>query len=135
METEDLFTKAFPAFSFFALLTGFLDPGFWPMLLQWIVSGNSLLESLAGAVILITVVGGIVLVYYAIIALVLVVMFAIFVLAPAYFVYLILGPTYSLILVALVCAGILLYLVETRTVRIEHHTITVALHRKYVIRR
>ena len=117
------------------IIAGFLDPTFWPMLLQWLVLGNAFLVVLAASAFLIVVVGGVVLIYYAIVALIFIAIFSIFVLAPLYFLYLVLGLTYSVILGAVVGAVILLYLVETRTVRIEQHTITLSVHRKYIVKR
>ena len=135
MEVEDLFTEVFPAMALIMIIAGFLDPTFWPMLLQWLVSGNAFLVVLAASAFLIVVVGGVVLIYYAIVALIFIAIFSIFVLAPLYFLYLVLGLTYSVILGAVVGAVILLYLVETRTVRIEQHTITLSVHRKYIVKR
>lgn len=117
------------------IIAGFLDPTFWPMLLQWLVSGKAFLMVLAASAFLIVIVGGVVLIYYAIVALIFIAIFSIFVLAPLYFLYLVLGLTYSVILGAVVGAVILLYLVETRTVRIEQHTITLSVHRKYIVKR
>ncbi len=135
MEVEDLFTEVFPAMALIMIIAGFLDPTFWPMLLQWLVLGNAFLVVLAASAFLIVVVGGVVLIYYAIVALIFIAIFSIFVLAPLYFLYLVLGLTYSVILGAVVGAVILLYLVETRTVRIEQHTITLSVHRKYIVKR
>ncbi|SIM83473.1 hypothetical protein [Cuniculiplasma divulgatum] len=135
MEAEDLFTEVFPAMALIMIIAGFLDPTFWPMLLQWLVSGKAFLMVLAASAFLIVIVGGVVLIYYAIVALIFIAIFSIFVLAPLYFLYLVLGLTYSVILGAVVGAVILLYLVETRTVRIEQHTITLSVHRKYIVKR
>ncbi|KPV47040.1 hypothetical protein SE19_02790 [Acidiplasma aeolicum] len=135
MEVEKLFTVVFPGMALVMILAGFLDPKFWPMLLQWLVSGNAFLMVLAASAFLIVVVGGIVLIYYAMIALVFILIFSIFVLAPLHFLYLVLGFTYSVILAVVIGAAVLLYLVETRTVKIEHHTITLSVHRKFIVKR
>ena len=98
-------------------------------------SGNIFYEVLGIAGMAYAAIGGIILVMLTISILVYIVIFSIIFFFPAYFIYTLLGLEYSIILVVILSAIAILYFIETHTVSIEHYTIVVNPHRRYIIKR
>jgi hypothetical protein len=53
---------------------------------------------------------------------------------PAYLLFLALGLEYSIIL-AVIIGVILIYLIESHTIKVEHYTVTLNLNRRYIVKR
>jgi hypothetical protein len=135
MDAEESAMAVFLSAGAFSIISLFFFPSFFMAVVSIAMSGNMWIAVPALAFIIISCIGMLLIAYFAIIYFV----FAILVLSvfalPAYVIYLLIGPLYSLILGLLISGISVLYLLETRTVRIEHHTITVQSHRKYVLKR
>ena len=117
------------------ILSSIFFPSVWNTFTRMLVSGNLFLEVIGGIGLIAAIVGFVIILYFAIIFFVFTILIAIFCVAPLIALYLFLGPGYFIILAAVIAAIALLYLIETRTVRTEHHTVTVGLNRRYIIKR
>ena len=98
-------------------------------------SGNIFYEVLGIIGMAYATIGGIIIVVFAFSILLYIIMFSTVFFFPAYFIYTLLGLEYSIILVAILSAIAILYFAETHTVSIEHYTIVVSPHRRYIIKR
>ena len=132
---EDAFTFGFLIASVIVFITGLVCQDLWSLLFAMAMSGNIFYETIGVVGFLLAFVGALVLLYCALILLVYIFIFALIFGIPAYLIYLALGLEYSIILAVVIGVIILVYLIETHTVKVEHYTITVNLHRRYVIRR
>ena len=132
---EDALTFGFLIASVAMFLTGLVWQSFWSFLFAMTMSGNTFYETIGVVGFLLAFVGALVLLYCALILLVYVFIFALIFGVPAYLIYLTLGLEYSIILAVVIGVIILVYLMETHTVRVEHYTVTLNLHRRYAIRR
>ena len=132
---EDVLTFGFLIASVVVFLTGLVWQGLWSLLFAMTMSTNIFYEAIGIAGFLLTFVGGLILLYCAIICLAYIIFFAAIFGIPAYLIYLVLGLEYSIILAVVIAAIVLVYLMETHTVRVEHYTVTLNLHRRYAIRR
>ena len=119
----------------FLILSAIFMPSVWHAFLWLLASGNIFLEIIGVIGIAIALIGFLIILYYVIsyIVLALVILFTFG--APALALYYFLGLDHSIILALVIAVAIILYLVETRAVRVEHHTVTVGLNRRYVIKR
>ena len=99
------------------------------------ISGNVFYETIGVMGFLLTFIGALVLLYCVLILLIYIIIFTAIFDIPAYLVYLALGLEYSIILAVIIGVIILIYLIETRTVKVEHYSITLNLHRRYVVKR
>ena len=116
-------------------IAGLVWRGLWSLLFAMTMSGNIFYDAIGIAGFLLAFVGALIVLYCAIICLVYIFIFALIFGIPAYLIYLTLGLEYSIILAVVVGVIILVYLMETHTVKVEHYTITLSLHRRYAIRR
>jgi hypothetical protein len=132
---EDALTFGFLIASVAMFLTGLVWQSFWSFLFAMTMSGNTFYETIGVVGFLLAFVGALVLLYCALILLVYVFIFALIFGVPAYLIYLTLGLEYSIILAVVIGVIILVYLIETHTVKVEHYTVTLNLHRRYAIRR
>jgi hypothetical protein len=132
---EDIAEIGFLAFCTAFFIAGLIWQGLWSAMFAATCSGDPFLAGMAIMGFIITTIGAFVLLYCLLIALVYGFLFALIFGIPAYLIYDYLGPEKSIILAVVIGILILLYLIETNTVRVEHHTITLAVHRKYVIKR
>ena len=132
---EDALTLGFLIASVAVFITGLVWQAFWPLLFAMTMSGNIFYETIGVAGFVLAFVGALVLLYCALICLAYIFIFAVIFGIPSYLVYLALGLEYSIILAVVIAAIVLIYLIETHTVKVEHYTITLSLHRRYVIRR
>ena len=119
----------------FLIFSSIYIPSVWHTFTWLLVSGNPILEVIGGIGVVTALVGFLIILYYLIsyIFLALVILFTFG--APAFALYFFLGLEYSIILALVIAVAVILYLVETRTVRVEHHTVTVGLNRRYIIKR
>ncbi|SIM30319.1 hypothetical protein [Cuniculiplasma divulgatum] len=119
----------------FLIFSAIFMPSVWHAFLWLLASGNIFLEIIGVIGIAIALIGFLIILYYVIsyIVLALVILFTFG--APALALYYFLGLDHSIILALVIAVAIILYLVETRAVRVEHHTVTVGLNRRYVIKR
>ena len=119
----------------FLILSASFMPPVWHAFLWLLASGNIFLEIIGVIGIAMALIGFLIILYYVIsyIVLALVILFTFG--APALALYYFLGLEYSIILALVIAVAVVLYLIETRTVKIEHHTVTVGLNRRYVIKR
>lgn len=132
---EDVLTFGFLITSLAVFITGLVWQGLWPFLFAMTMSGNLLYEIIGVSGFFLTFIGALVLLYCALILIVYVIFFAVIFGIPAYLVYLALGIENSIILAVIVGVIILIYLIETRTVKVEHYTVTLNLHKRYVVKR
>ena len=132
---EDAFTFGFLIASVIVFITGLVCQDLWSFLFAMAMSGNIFYETIGVVGFLLAFVGALVLLYCALILLVYIFIFALIFGIPAYLIYLTLGLEYSIILAVVIGVIILVYLMETHTVRVEHYTVTLNLHRRYAIRR
>ena len=116
-------------------IAGLVWQGLWSLLFAMTMSGNIFYETIGVMAFMLTFVGALVLLYCALILLVYVIIFAAIFGVPAYLIYLALGMKYSILLAAVIGIIALIYLIETHTVEVEHYTITLSPHRRYIIRR
>ena len=132
---EDALTFGFLITAVSVFITGLVWQGLWSLLFAMTMSGNIFYETIGVVGFLLAFVGALVLLYCALILLVYVFIFALIFGVPAYLIYLTLGLEYSIILAVVIGVIILVYLIETHTVKVEHYTVTLNLHRRYAIRR
>ncbi len=132
---DDAFTFGLLIISVAIFLTGMVWQGLWPLLFAMTMSGNIFYETIGVMSFVLSFVGALVLLYCTLVCIAYIFIFALIFGIPAYLIYLALGLEYSIILAVVIGVIILVYLIETHTVKVEHHTITLNLHRRYVIRR
>ena len=132
---EDALTFVFLTTSVAVFVTGMVWQGFWSILFSMVMSGNMFYEAAGIAGFLLSFVGALILLYCALILLIYIIIFVAIFGIPAYLIYLTLGLEYSIILAVVIGVIIVVYLMETHTVRVEHYTVTLNLHRRYAIRR
>ena len=132
---EDALTFGFFIASVAVFIAGLVWQALWTFLFSMTMSGNIFYDAIGIAGFLLAFVGALIVLYCAIICLVYIFIFALIFGIPAYLIYLTLGLEYSIILAVVVGVIILVYLMETHTVKVEHYTITLSLHRRYAIRR
>ncbi len=109
--------------------------GIFAHLIAMATSGNIFYEVLGIAGLAYAAIGGIIIIILAITILVYIVIFSIVFFFPAYLIYTLLGLKYSVILVVVLSAIAIFYFIETHTVSVEHYTIVVNPHRRYIIKR
>ncbi len=119
----------------FLIFSSIYIPSVWHTFTWLLVSGNPILEVIGGIGVVAALIGFLIILYYVISYIFLAILIAFAFGAPAFALYYFLGLEYSIILALVVAVAIILYLVETRTVRVERHTVTVGLNRRYVIKR
>ena len=132
---EDALTFGFLIVSVAVFIAGLVWQGLWSLLFAMTMSGNIFYEAMGVMGFFLTFIGALVLLYCALILLVYVIIFAAIFGVPAYLIYLALGMEYSILLAAIIGIIALIYLIETHTVEVEHYTITLSPHRRYIIRR
>ena len=132
---EDALTFGFLIASVAVFIAGLVWQGLWSLLFAMTMSGNIFYEAMGVMGFFLTFIGALVLLYCALILLVYVIIFAAIFGVPAYLIYLALGMEYSILLAAIIGIIALIYLIETHTVEVEHYTITLSPHRRYIIRR
>ena len=132
---EDALTFGFLIIAVSVFITGLVWQGLWPLLFAMTMSGNIFYETIGVMSFVLSFVGALVLLYCTLVCIAYIFIFALIFGIPAYLIYLALGLEYSIILAVVIGVIILVYLIETHTVKVEHYTITLSLHRRYVIRR
>ena len=132
---EDAATFGFLITAVAVFLTGMIWQGLFSTLFAMLMSGNLFYETIGISVLILAFVGALVLLYCALILFVYIIIFAVIFGIPAYLIYLVLGPEYSIILAVVIGIIALVYLIETRTVEVQHYTITLNPHRRYIIKR
>ena len=132
---EDTLTFGFLIASAAVFIAGLVWQGLWTILFAMTISGNVFYEAMGLMGFFLTFIGAFVILYCALICLAYLFFFCLIFGIPAYLVYLALGLEYSIILAVVIGVIILIYLIETRTVKVEHYTVTLNLHRRYVVKR
>ena len=132
---EDALTFGFLITSVAVFMAGLLWQGLWTILFAMTMSGNIFYEAIGVMGFFLTFIGALVILYCALICLAYLFFFCVIFGIPAYLVYLTLGLEYSIILAVVIGVIILIYLIETRTVEVEHYTVTLNLHRRYIVKR
>ena len=132
---EDALTFGFLIASVAVFIAGLVWQEFWSLLFAMTTSGNIFYETIGVIGFVLTFVGALVVLYCALICLAYLVLFCLIFGIPAYLVYLALGLEYSIILAVIIGAITLIYLIETRTIKVEHYTVTLNLHRRYIVKR
>ena len=132
---EDALTFGFLVASVAVFVAGMVWQGLWSILFSIVMSGNLLYEIIGASGFFLTFIGALVLLYCALILLIYIIIFAAVFGIPVYLIYLALGMEYSIILAVIIGIIALVYLIETHTVEVEHYTITLSPHRRYIIRR
>jgi hypothetical protein len=135
MELEEKAGLICVIWELFLIFSAIFVPAVWHAFLWLVASGNIFFEIIGGIGIAVALIGFMIILYYVIsyifLALAILFIFG----APALALYYFLGLECSLILAGVVATVVILYLVETKTVRVERHTVTVGLSRRYVIKR
>ena len=132
---EDALRFGFLIASVAMFIAGLVWQGLWPFLFAMTISGNVFYETIGVMGFVLTFVGALVVLYCALICLAYLFLFCVIFGIPAYLVYLALGLEYSIILAVIIGVIILIYLIETRTVKVEHYTVTLNPHRRYIVKR
>ena len=132
---EDALTLGFLIASVAVFVAGLVWQGLWSLLFAMTMSGNVFYETMGVMGLVLTFIGALVILYCALICLAYLFFFCVIFGIPAYLVYLALGLENSIILAVVIGVIILIYLIETRTVEVEHHTVTLNLHRRYIVKR
>ena len=132
---EDALRFGFLIASVAMFIAGLVWQGLWSFLFAMTISGNVFYETIGVMGFLLTFIGALVVLYCALICLAYLFLFCVIFGIPAYLVYLALGLEYSIVLAIIIGIAILTYLVETRTIKVEHYTVTLNLHRRYVVKR
>jgi hypothetical protein len=132
---EDAATFGFLITAVAVFITGMVWQSLWSLLFAMTISGNLFYETIGIAGFVLGFIGALVLLYCALILFVYIVIFAVIFGIPAYLIYLVLGLEYSIILAVAIGIIALIYLIETHTVDVEHYTITLNPHRRYIIKR
>ena len=132
---EDALTFGFLIASVAVFIAGLLWQVLWTILFAMTMSGNIFYETIGVMGFFLTFIGALVILYCALICLAYLFLFCLIFGIPAYLVYLLLGLEYSIILAVIIGIIVLIYLIETRTVKVEHYTVTLNLHRRYIVKR
>lgn len=132
---EDAITFGFLITAVIVFIVGLVWQGLWSLLFALTMSGNVFCETIGIAGFILAFVGALVLLYCALMLLAYIVILAVIFGIPAYLIYLDLGLEYSIILAVVLGIIALVYLIETRTVEVQHYTITLNPHRRYIIKR
>ncbi len=132
---EDALTFGFLIASVAVFITGLVWQGLWSLLFAMTMSGNVFYETMGVMGFVLTFIGALVILYCALICLAYLFFFCVIFGIPAYLIFLALGFEYSIILAVVIGVIILIYLVETRTVEMEHYAVTLNLHRRYIVKR
>jgi hypothetical protein len=132
---EDALTFGFLIASVAVFIAGLVWQELWSLLFAMTISGNVFYEAIGVMGFFLTFIGALVILYRALICLAYLFFFCAIFGIPAYLVYLALGLEYSIILAVVIGVIILIYLIETRTVEVEHYTVTLNLHRRYIVKR
>ncbi len=135
MEFEEKAGLVCVLWELFLIFSAIFMPSVWHAFLWLLASGNIFLEIIGGIGIAVALIGFLIILYYVISYIFFAILIAFAFGAPAFALYYFLGLEYSIILALVIAAAIILYLGETRTVRVERHTVTVGLNRRYVIKR
>ena len=135
MEFEEKAGLVCVLWELFLIFSAIFMPSVWHAFLWLLASGNIFLEIIGGIGIAVALIGFVIILYYVISYIFFAILIAFAFGAPAFALYYFLGLEYSIILALVIAAAIILYLGETRTVRVERHTVTVGLNRRYVIKR
>ena len=131
----DALTFGFLIASVAVFIAGLVWQEFWSLLFAMTTSGNIFYETIGVIGFVLTFVGALVVLYCALICLAYLFLFCLIFGIPAYLVYLALGLEYSIILAVIIGVITLIYLIETRTIKVEHYTVTLNLHRRYIVKR
>ena len=132
---EDALTFGFLIASVSVFIAGLVWQELWSFLFAMTISGNVFYETIGVMGFVLTFVGALVVLYCALICLAYLFLFCLIFGIPAYLVYLALGLEYSIILAVIIGIAILIYLIETRTIKVEHYTVTLNLHMRYIVKR
>ena len=132
---EDALTFGFLIASVAVFIAGLVWQGLWTILFAMTISGNVFYETIGVIGFFLTFIGTLVLLYCALILLIYIIIFTAIFGIPAYLIYLALGMEYSIVLAVIIGIIALVYLIETRTVEVEHYTVTLNLHRRYIVKR
>ena len=132
---EDALTFGFLIASVSVFIVGLVWQELWSLLFAMTISGNVFYETIGVMGFFLTFIGALVVLYCALICLAYLFLFCVIFGIPAYLVYLVLGLEYSIILAVIIGVIILIYLIETRTVEMEHYTVTLNLHRRHIVKR
>ena len=132
---EDALTFGFLIASVAVFIVGLVWQELWSLLFAMTMSGNVFYEAIGVVGLFLTFIGALVLLYCVLILLIYIIIFTAIFGIPAYLVYLALGLEYSIILAVVIGVIILIYLVESRTVEVEHYTVTLNLRRRYIVKR
>ena len=132
---EDALTFGFLIVSVAVFVAGLVWQGLWSLLFAMTMSGNIFYEAMGVISLFLTFIGALVLLYCVLILLIYIIIFTAIFGIPAYLIYLALSMEYSIILAVVIGVIILIYLTETRTIKVEHHTVTLNLHRRYIVKR
>jgi len=132
---EDALTCGFLITAVIVFVTGMVWQSLFSILLAMVTSGNMFYETIGIAGFILAFVGALVLLYCAFMLLIYIIILAVIFGIPAYLIYLALGLEYSIVLAVAIGVIALVYLIETHTVKVEHYTIMLNPHRRYIIRR
>ncbi len=132
---EDALTFGFLIASVSVFIAGLVWQELWSLLFAMTISGNVFYGTIGVMGFVLTFAGALVVLYCALICLAYLFLFCLIFGIPAYLVYLALGLEYSIILAVIIGVIILIYLIESRTVKVEHYTVTLNLHRRYIVKR
>ncbi len=132
---EDALTFGFLITAVMVFVTGMVWQGLFSILFAMVMSGNMFYEAVGIAGFILAFVGALVLLYCVLMLLLYIIILAVIFGIPAYLIYLLLGPEYSAVLAVVTGVIALVYMIETHTVKVEHYTITLIPHRRYIIRR
>lgn len=132
---EDALTFGFLITAVIVFVTGMVWQSLFSILLEMVASGNMFYEAVGIAGFILAFVGALVLLYCVLMLLLYIIILAVIFGIPAYLIYLLLGPEYSAVLAVAIGVIALVYMIETHTVKVEHYTITLIPHRRYIIRR
>ena len=131
---EDALTFGFLIASVAVFIAGLVWQEFWSLLFAMTTSGNIFYETIGVIGFVLTFVGALVVLYCALICLAYLFFFCLIFGIPAYLLFLALGLEYSIIL-AVIIGVILIYLIESHTIKVEHYTVTLNLNRRYIVKR
>ncbi|MCL4344780.1 MAG: hypothetical protein M1496_00230 [Candidatus Thermoplasmatota archaeon] len=131
---EDALTFGFLIASVAVFIAGLVWQEFWSLLFAMTISGNVFYETMGVMGFVLTFVGAHVVLYCALICLAYLFFFCLIFGIPAYLLFLALGLEYSIIL-AVIIGVILIYLIESHTIKVEHYTVTLNLNRRYIVKR
>ena len=132
---EDALTFGFLIASAAVFIAGLVWQELWSLLFAMTMPGNISYEAIGVVGFFLAFIGALVILYCALICLAYLFFFCAIFGIPAYLVYLFLGLEYSIILAVVIGVIILIYLIETHTVKVEHYTVTLNLHRRYIVKR